>query len=232
MVDVTVNGRPIVSATTAFDLDGTTGTLVFQSDGLPVGPTSGEAASLSATITDVVPRYRALLDDVANTLVTTVNAVHSVGYDQAGTTGRTFFTPAGVTAATISLSTDVVGQPSHVAAGAPVLPGPTAPGPLDGEQARLMAALADSATGADSKYHAMITGLAVETRGATQRAEIQDQVAESAIRDADSVGAVSIDEEMAGLVAAQRAFEASARVFTVIDEMLQTLIERTGVVGR
>ncbi|MGD9998111.1 MAG: flagellar hook-associated protein FlgK [Ilumatobacteraceae bacterium] len=232
MVDVTVNGRPIVSATTAFDLDGTTGTLVFQSDGLPVGPTSGEAATLSATITDVVPRYRTLLDDVAATLVTTVNAAHSVGYDQTSTTGRMFFDPAGVTAATISLSADVAGQPSHVAAGAPVLPGPTAPGPLDGEQARLIASLADSASGADSKYHSMITALAVETRGATQRADIQDQVAESAIRDADSVGAVNIDEEMADLVAAQRAFEASARVFTVIDEMLETLINRVGVVGR
>ncbi|MBI5087807.1 MAG: flagellar hook-associated protein FlgK, partial [Actinobacteria bacterium] len=232
MVDVTVSGRPIVSATTSFALDGTTGTLVFQSDGLAVGPTSGEAATLAATITDVVPRYRTLLDDIASTLVTTVNAAHSVGYDQTGTTGRTFFTPAGVTAASISLSADVVGQPSHVAAGAPVLPGPTAPGALDGEQARLIAALADSATGADSKYQALITSLAVETRGATQRADIQDQVAESAIRDADSVGAVSLDEEMADLTAAQRAFEASARVFTVIDEMLETLINRVGVVGR
>jgi flagellar hook-associated protein FlgK len=43
------------------------------------------------------------------------------------------------------------------------------------------------------------------------------------------VGAVSIDEEMAALVAAQRAYEANARVISVVDEMLGFLIERTAV---
>ena len=37
---------------------------------------------------------------------------------------------------------------------------------------------------------------------------------------------------MANLTAAQRAFEAAARVLTAVDEMLGILIERTGVVGR
>jgi flagellar hook-associated protein 1 len=96
----------------------------------------------------------------------------------------------------------------------------------------LIAALADSATGPDTKYQSMITTLAVETRSATGRAAIQEQVADNAIRDADSVGSVSIDEEMAALTAAQRAFEANARVITAVDEMLGFLIERTGVVGR
>ena len=50
--------------------------------------------------------------------------------------------------------------------------------------------------------------------------------------EADSVSTVSLDEEMASLIAAQRAYEASARVLTVVDDMLGTLIERTGVVGR
>jgi flagellar hook-associated protein 1 FlgK len=103
---------------------------------------------------------------------------------------------------------------------------------LDGEMARQIAALADAATGADTKYQTMITTLAVETRSAKGRAAIQDQVADTAIRDADSVGSVSLDEEMANLTAAQRAFEANARIITAIDEMLGFLIERTGVVGR
>ena len=103
---------------------------------------------------------------------------------------------------------------------------------LDGEQARTIAALADSATGADSKYQALIAGLAVETRGAIRRADNQAHVTDTAISDAESVGSVSIDEEMANLVGAQRAYEASARFLTVVDELLGTLIQRTGVVGR
>ncbi|MEZ5249552.1 MAG: flagellar basal body rod C-terminal domain-containing protein [Ilumatobacteraceae bacterium] len=91
-----------------------------------------------------------------------------------------------------------------------MLPGPTAPGPLDGEQARLIAALAESATGPDRTYQSLVTTLAVETRAANNRATIQEQIADTAIRDADSVGAVSIDEEMAMMISAQRAFEANA----------------------
>jgi flagellar hook-associated protein 1 FlgK len=78
----------------------------------------------------------------------------------------------------------------------------------------------------------MISALAVETRAAVRRADIQQQVSAAATNDADSVGAVSIDEEMTALVGAQRAYEASARFLTVVDELLGVLIERTGVVGR
>lgn len=231
-VDIYIGGRAVVTNTITQAVDGTTGVLRWQSDNAAVNPPSGEAQALTSVVTDVVPRYKAMLDDVASTLVTTVNAVHSVGYDQSSTTGRNFFDPANLTAGTISLSADVLGQPANIAAGAPVLPGPTAPGVLDGEQARRIAALADQATGADTKYQSLITSLAVETRAASSRADIQDRVADTAIRDADSVGAVSVDEEMTSLVMAQRAFEANARVITAVDEMLGFLIERTGTVGR
>ena len=231
-IDVYIGGRTIVSGANSFALDGTTGTLRWASDGATVSAPSGDAAALAATITDIVPRYTAALDAVASQLVTSVNALHTTGYDQAGATGHQFFDGTKLTAATITLSTDVAGQPSKIAAGAPVLPGPVAPGPLDGEQARAIALLAGSATGADSQYHSLITNLAVETSVAFQRAELQDQVADSAKQQADSVGAVSVDEEMANLTAAQRGYEASARVLTAVDDMLAFLIEHTGVVGR
>jgi len=125
----------------------------------------------------------------------------------------------------------VKGQPANIGAGAP-LGGGGAPGPLDGGQARALGRLADATTGAAASYRSLVGGLASETKAATSRAAIQDQVAEAAIRDAASVGSVSIDEEMTTMVAAQRAFEANARVITVIDDMLGFLIERTGMVGR
>lgn len=56
--------------------------------------------------------------------------------------------------------------------------------------------------------------------------------ADAARSDADSVGAVSLDEEMTNLVTAQHAYEAAARVVTAVDEILATIVQRLGVVGR
>ncbi|MEI6401007.1 MAG: flagellar hook-associated protein FlgK [Actinomycetota bacterium] len=226
-VNVFIGGRQVVAGAFAAQLQAPSGTLQFD-DGQAVVMTSGEGASVAATINDVVPRYLSALDDIANTLVTSVNTMHAAGYGQDGVTGRNFFDPVGITAATIAISTDVAGQPSRLAAGAPKLPGPTAPGALDGNQARLIAALASSATGASTKYQTMISGMAIESRSAQQRAEVQGTIADTAVKEADSVGSVSIDEEMTQMMEAQRAFQAASRVLSTVDEMLSFLIERTG----
>lgn len=231
-VDVYIGGRAIVSGNFVFGLDGAGGQLRWAADGSAVVAPPSKAASLTATINDVVPRYQTMLDGVAAQLVTQVNALHSAGYDPAGNTGVDFFDPAGLTATSISLSSAIAGQPGNIAAGAPVLPGPTAPGPLDGEQARALAALAGSPTGPGATYQSLVSELGVETRAAIRRDNVQSTVLGAAESTAAQVGSVSLDEEMANLIAAQRAYEASARVLTTIDSLLGTLIERTGLAGR
>jgi flagellar hook-associated protein 1 FlgK len=47
-----------------------------------------------------------------------------------------------------------------------------------------------------------------------------------------SESGVSLDEEAANLINAQKSYEACARVLTTIDEMLDKLINGTGLVGR
>ncbi len=44
-----------------------------------------------------------------------------------------------------------------------------------------------------------------------------------------SVSGVSLDEEMTNLITFQRGYQASARALTVMDEMLDTLINHTGM---
>jgi len=43
---------------------------------------------------------------------------------------------------------------------------------------------------------------------------------------------VNIDEEMMDIIKFQQAFNAMARYITTIDEMLDTIINRMGMVGR
>jgi len=45
------------------------------------------------------------------------------------------------------------------------------------------------------------------------------------------VSGVSYDEEVSNMVTFQQAFQASSRVLTTLDSMLDTLINHTGLVG-
>jgi len=44
------------------------------------------------------------------------------------------------------------------------------------------------------------------------------------------MGGVNLDEEMLQMVQYQHAYEAAARVLTTVDSMLDTLINRTGLI--
>jgi len=43
---------------------------------------------------------------------------------------------------------------------------------------------------------------------------------------------VDMDEENVNMLMFQKAYQGAARVMTAVDEMLDTLINRTGIVGR
>ena len=70
----------------------------------------------------------------------------------------------------------------------------------------------------------MLTGLAQTIGSVTNRAD-ESNVVDSALRiQRDSVSGVSLDEETADLLRFQKAYQANAKVISVIDEMLVSLI--------
>ena len=54
----------------------------------------------------------------------------------------------------------------------------------------------------------------------------------SALTNRASTASVSLDEENVSLLTNQHAYQAAARVMTAVDEALDVLINRTGLVGR
>ena len=64
--------------------------------------------------------------------------------------------------------------------------------------------------------------MGLESVTAERREIIQTDVTRNAERRAASVGGVSLDEEMANLMSAQRAYELNSKTITIADEMLQT----------
>jgi len=57
-------------------------------------------------------------------------------------------------------------------------------------------------------------------------------LAESALTRRDSVSSVSLDEEMTNMIKFQHAYNAAARNITMVDEMLDKIINSMGLVGR
>ncbi|HOV69856.1 MAG TPA: flagellar hook-associated protein FlgK, partial [Clostridia bacterium] len=77
-----------------------------------------------------------------------------------------------------------------------------------------------------------ISALAVESSHSQKMFDNQTILTDSVQNRRMSVSGVSIDEEMADLMRFQHAYSAAARMLTSFDEMLETLILRTGLVGR
>jgi flagellar hook-associated protein 1 len=180
----------------------------------------GELAASLDTLGDLIPGYAGKLDDIAGKLASTVNTQHLLGFGTDGVGNRPFF--SGTTAATIAVA---ITSPGELAVA-------SVAGTLDGENAAKLGEMGKLTTGADAAYQQMVVGLGVEAQTAQRRSAIQAAVAGDmdALRAADA--GVNLDEEMTNMITYQRAYEAASRVMTTVDSMLDTLINRTGLVGR
>jgi flagellar hook-associated protein 1 FlgK len=162
----------------------------------------------------VIDSYRADLNNVVKTLADTVNALHNPGG-----TGTNFFAyTAGAEAGslTVSATTATVRTSTTAAAGA-------------NDVALAISGLRGGT--ADKLYTGFVTRIGGDLKNA-QRGEANANVLLNSIEDRrQSTSGVSMDEEMTNLVRFQRGYQASARTMSTFDQMLDTLINRTGVVG-
>ena len=204
---------------------GGTTSVQWTSNDVTASISSGNASGYLTAINTTVPDWAATLDTVAAALATTVNTAQAAGYDSTGAAGTALFT--GTTASTISVA---LTNGLNIAASsvAPV----SGVASLNGSNADSMAALGRAAGGPDGVYQNMVVSLGYATQGAQQTSETVQAFMAGINGQISSESGVNIDEEMANLLTYQRAYEAAARVLTAIDDALDTLINRTGLVGR
>lgn len=164
-------------------------------------------------------------NEFATYLATTVNSVHSTGRTAAGATGLDFFAIDGSVPAALGLSvvpTDVTGLASAVAGG----------GALDGSNADAIAALGTGNASPDNQWSSFVSRTGMASRSNMQQAVLGELAATAAVSNQLSHASVDMDEENINMLTHQMAYQGAARVITAIDEMLDTLINRTGIVGR
>lgn len=201
-----------------------------EGDATPIAVTGGELRGVLDARDADLPALLAKLDALAEQLISSVNAVHQAGYALDGTTGLDFFTGTG--AADIAVGAALIANPALIAAAA----NPNAPG--DATVARAIADLQQARHAALNnqtfgEYYAnTVTVLGADVNRANGLVKSSELLTDHLEALRQSVQGVNIDEEVTNMNAAQYAYQAAARVITTIDEMLDVLINRTGVVGR
>jgi flagellar hook-associated protein 1 len=188
--------------------------------GLGAGSIQGEITAATGPIQTL----RTNLDNLANELVTAVNAA----YNPTAAAGGDFFDPASTTAATISLAAGLT--PTTLVAGS------GAAG--DNSIATAVAALAntnfsttsgDSIDGTFSSFYATTVGgfgqsLATVSTNLDDNQNIQTLLENQR----SSISGVNMDEEMSNLVQFQQAYVASSETFNILNELLGNEIQELG----
>lgn len=189
---------------------------------LPVTVTSGRIHGTMEARDSAVADLRRDLNALASTLITEVNAVHTPGFSLTGSTGAPFF--EGVDVGSIRLNAALQEHPGLIQAAS------VAEASGDNGAALALAQLGtqklpalDGATfnEAYSRFSSKFGGAI-----ASVNSQLEDEqvVQNMLLRQRDSISGVSIDEELTDLTRFQRAFEASARFLTVVDGLLETVV--------
>jgi len=253
-VNVNSGSEPIVSGTTSQKLSlsasGPPYSLVWSNDQSTYQPSGGELAGMLDVVNNYVPRYQRDLDQVAQSLMGSVNYLMSTGYDQAGNQGAPFFLGTG--ANDIEVGPALVANPDDIGANASPLPAGSTATNEDGTVAAEVGELpnfqtvtmsvpaggwshggsasawtgAATTTGveADAAYNQLVTGIGQVTASLNNQLTDQQTITTNVNSALQSATGVNADQELTNMVVYQNAYEASAKFISTVDATLQSLI--------
>jgi flagellar hook-associated protein 1 FlgK len=204
---------------------------------------------------ELLTEYRSRLDELVKNIAEAVNRQHRAGAGIDGSTGLDFFSfDVQRPSVTIKVTDTILNDTKKIAAATPVRDPesgelvldpatgePVPPPPGDGSNALLIAQLKNGwdkngdgtidVVFAD-QYNSWVADLGVKGQEAARMVDNQELLTSQLDSRRQAVSSVSLDEEMANMVRFQQAYNAAARLITAVDDMLDILINRTGIVGR
>jgi len=171
------------------------------------------------------------LDQLASDITKAYNTAHSAGYGTDGISGRNLFAEqvsVSGSAENFAVSSDVLDQPSHIAAATSASTTPS-----DNRNALALAAVASApiAVGGQTVMEAL-SSLIGYSGSIVQNAQQSESFSSGALQQVESlrenVSGVSSDEEMVEMMKYQRAYQASLKVISVADQMMSDLLNIRG----
>jgi flagellar hook-associated protein 1 FlgK len=238
------------SQTLSLSTSGPPYSLVWGQDKSTFQPSSGELAGDLDVVNQYVPGYQQALDQVAQSLMGSVNHLMSTGYDLNGNPGAPFFLGTG--ASDITVNPAVAADPSLIAAASAPVPAGSSATNEDGSIAAEVGELPNSQTvtigqpaggwsagasgsswagattttgpEADVAYNQLVTGIGQATSTANNSLTNQQAVTTNVNSALQSATGVNTDQEMTNMVMYQNAYDASAKFISTVDTVLQSLV--------
>jgi flagellar hook-associated protein 1 len=253
-VNVNCGSASIVSGNTSQTLSLTTSgppySLVWSGDKSTYQPSGGEVAGMLDVVNNYVPSYQQNLDQVAQSLMGSVNYLMSTGYDQAGNQGLPFFLGTG--ASDIEVNPTLVANPADLGANSSPLPAgssatnedgtvaaeaaelpnsqkvtmsvPAGGWPQGGSASAWTAATTTTGVEADVAYNQLVTGIGQATASVNNQLTDQQTITINVNSALQSSTGVNADQELTNMVMYHNAYEASAKFISTVDVTLQSLI--------
>jgi len=185
-------------------------------------PTGGELGALYEQRDRELPDMINRLDRFAREFSSAVNQLHVQGYGLNGSHGHEFFSADITGAADFALSADILNDVSFIAAAS------TNDAPGDNSLAIAIGQLQHESSIDGVTLDEWLRNVPLEAgsrrAAAIQQRDIEGAVLENAANRRASISGVNLDEEMAKLIEAQKAYEAAAKIVQTVDEMMQTIL--------
>ena len=199
----------------------TTLELGWDNAGTPIGGLqTGSIRALEDLRKTILPDYQKKLDELVIQISKQINDIHLTGHNVYGT-GAYFFNPDVTGVMSFSLSKEVLADPNFIATS---LTGATGDNQIalmmtDLRQAKIFDGQNLTAAFADIIYE-----VGQDVKFSKISAERTDLVAKQTDNFRESVKGVSINEETTNLLKFQQSYQAAAKIISVADDMMKTII--------
>lgn len=209
------SSRPLPST-----IDASAGTLTDGVITIPIR--SGQLAGHMDALAQMQGQQQ-MLNELANSLRADINGVHQTGINALGQTGIHIFDESSTGAEGFRLSDQVLANADAIAAG---VSGSAGDGglALSISDRRDQALAALGGKGFESFFQNAIVRLGSEVSHQQTTSEALLAVGQQIESQRQSIGGVSLDEEMTDMMRLQRSYQAAARALTVFDEVTEDLL--------
>lgn len=226
-VDVFVrdnNGAPVVlvSMSSVESMVAYSGNqITAKTSGAPVAVADGSIKGCLTAKDGLVSTLRERLSTFAGQLAASVNSA----YNPSGTGGDFFTVDPAAPGSTIRLAASITPASVKASAGGAAGANTTAAAIGDLASKKFSIAAGDAIDGTFAQYYSgVVSEFGRAVAGTESRLEDQKNIETLVKQQRQSVSGVSMDEEMADLLKFQRAFQASSKVISIIDGLLDTVV--------